>query len=85
MWNVIRELVAGGVTVAADHPVPSTRRTSCADRIVVIDHWPKRSSPKARPPKLKTQTGGARLEVPSPKPTRPRPPPSSRTRPALST
>jgi ABC-2 type transport system ATP-binding protein len=60
MWAVIRELVAGGVTLLLTTQYLD-EADELADRIVVINHGLVIAEGTAA--QLKTQTGGARLEV----------------------
>lgn len=60
MWEVIRELVRGGVTLLLTTQYLD-EADELADRIVVIDHG--RAIAGGSPAELKAQTGGAHLEV----------------------
>jgi ABC-2 type transport system ATP-binding protein len=60
MWTVIRDLVADGTTVLLTTQYLD-EADELADRILVIDHG--RGISEGTAAELKTQTGGARLEV----------------------
>ncbi len=60
MWDVIRELVSGGVTLLLTTQYLD-EADELADQIVVIDHGRVIAGGTAA--ELKTQTGGARLEI----------------------
>jgi ABC-2 type transport system ATP-binding protein len=60
MWNVIRELVGDGATVLLTTQYLD-EADELADRIVVVDHG--RAIAEGSAAELKTQTGGARLDV----------------------
>jgi ABC-2 type transport system ATP-binding protein len=60
MWDVIRELVADGVTLLLTTQYLD-EADELADRIVVVDHG--RAIAGGTAAELKAQTGGARLEV----------------------
>ena len=60
MWNVIRELIADGVTLLLTTQYLD-EADELADQIIVVDHG--RAIANGTAAELKQQTGGARLEV----------------------